>query len=214
MKKPSEIMNQIEAVLFASGDPVSCDRLGLCLGVPSAVAREQALELKALYDERGGALQVLLLEDRFQLCSRSQYAQPVRAALELHRNTPLSQAAMEVLAVIAYHQPATRAFIEQVRGVDSSRVVNTLVERQLIEEAGRLDLPGRPIGYRTTDLFLRSFGVSSLEQLPPLPAPEKPSAMEPFLDEAQSSGAALTSQNADLGQITAEILPEKGEEQP
>ena len=103
-----------------------------------------------------------------QLCTKTEFEPYIRRAFEIKRNAPLSQAALEVLAIIAYNQPVTRAFAEQVRGVDSSGVISTLVEKGLIEEAGRLDLPGKPIAYRTTPLFLRSFGLESLEDLPPV----------------------------------------------
>ncbi len=104
------------------------------------------------------------------------YAGYVRKAIDIRRNTPLSQAAMEVLAIVAYNQPVTRAFIEQVRGVDCGAVVQGLVQKSLIEEKGRLELPGRPLLYGTTADFLRSFGLNSLEGLPPLPQKEEENA--------------------------------------
>ena len=104
--------------------------------------------------------------------TQEELASYVKAALDSHRQTPLSQAALECLAVIAYNQPVTKGFVEQIRGIDSSGVVNTLVEKGLIEEAGRLELPGRPIAYRTTDTFLRCFGLKSIDDLPPLPVQE------------------------------------------
>ena len=111
---------------------------------------------------------LLQLEDRWQLATKNEFADEVRRALDKRRNAPLSPAALEVLAIIAYNQPVSRSFIEQVRGVDSSSTVQTLIQKGLIEEAGRLDLPGRPVSFRTTDVFLRTFGISSLSQLPPL----------------------------------------------
>ena len=124
------------------------------------------------YAMRGGGLRILKLDNSYQMSTAPAYAQPVRRALDLRRNTPLSQAAMEVLSIIAYNQPVTRAFIEQVRGVDCSAVVQGLVQKGLIEEQGRLELPGRPLLYGTTDNFLRCFGMSTLSELPPLPQQE------------------------------------------
>ena len=112
---------------------------------------------------------MLRLGNRYQLCTRTEFAQSVRQALEIKRNAPLSQAAFEVLAVVAYNQPVTKSFVEQVRGVDCSGVVNTLCQKGLLEEKGRLELPGRPLLYGTTVEFLRCFSFSSLEDLPPLP---------------------------------------------
>lgn len=103
------------------------------------------------------------------MCTHEKYAPQIRAALETKRATPLSNAAMEVLTIIAYNQPVSKSFVENVRGIDSSSVINNLVEKGLVEEAGRLDVPGKPIVYRTTSVFLRSFGLSSVAELPPLP---------------------------------------------
>ena len=125
--------------------------------------------MKDRYEQESSGLLLVELEDSFQLCTKPEYASVVKQTMELRRNTPLSNAAMEVLAIIAYNQPVTRAFVEQVRGVDSSQTVLNLVEKGLVEEAGRLDIPGRPISYRTTQGFLRNFGMKSLEELPPLP---------------------------------------------
>ena len=113
-------------------------------------------------------------DDKYQICARSQYGEYIRSVLEIRRNSPLSQAAMEVLAIIAYNGQVTKNLIETVRGVDCSAVVSGLVAKGLIEEAGRLDLPGRPMLYATTPLFLRCFGLESLTQLPPLPRPAEP----------------------------------------
>ena len=127
---------------------------------------------------------ILKLEDSYQMTSNKKFADKVRAALDLRRNQPLSNAAMEVLAIIAYNQPVTRAFMEQVRGVDCSGVVATLCEKELIEEAGRLDLPGRPIAFKTTANFLRAFSLSSLEELPALPANANAKELATPLEEA------------------------------
>ena len=126
-------------------------------------------KLAAELDERGSGLCVLKLDDRYQLCSRTQFADIIRSVLEVKKNSPLSSAALEVLAIVAYNQPITRSYIEQVRGVDCSGVISTLCQRDLIEEMGRLDLPGRPLLYGTTPEFLKCFCLASLSELPELP---------------------------------------------
>ena len=161
---------RILAVLFAAGEPLELERLAEGLGVDKAALRQALERLQGRLQEAGLPLELLKMEDRYQLCTKTEYASYVRRALDIRRNTPLSQAAMEVLAIIAYNQPVTRAFVEQIRGVDSSSAVNSLVARDLVEEAGRLELPGRPIAYRTTANFLRCFGLQSLEQLPDITA--------------------------------------------
>lgn len=157
---------ELFAILFASGDPVELDRLAQALELDMPTADRLVASVADYLEEDGSPLRLIRLEDHCQLCTREEYAPVVRRAMEIRRNVPLSQAAMECLAIIAYNQPVTRGFVEQVRGVDSSGVVSSLVEKGLIEEAGRMDLPGRPISYRTTALFLRCFGLASLEELP------------------------------------------------
>ncbi len=164
-----EIYRAIEAMLFASGEPVSVGRLGEVLGLDEKAVTAFCLQLTDKYEEKGSALEIIRIEDKFQLCTKAQYASYIRAMLEMRRNTPLSQAAMEVLAVIAYNEPVTRNLVEQVRGVDCSGVISSLLAKGLIEEKGRLDLPGRPMQYKTSDLFLRCFGMQSLAELPRLP---------------------------------------------
>ena len=151
-------------------------RLAEVLELDEETAVRLAEDLMQDINTRGGGLRMLRLDDRYQLCTNADYAGYVRKALEIRRNTPLSQAAMEVLAIVAYNQPVTRAFIEQVRGVDCGAVVQGLVQKSLIEEKGRLELPGRPLLYGTTADFLRSFGLNSLEGLPPLPQKEEENA--------------------------------------
>jgi segregation and condensation protein B len=160
---------QIEAVLFASGEPVSAARLAELLEVEEETVRQVVTLMKDDYEAEERGILLVTLGESFQLVTKDCYAGLIREALEIRRNTPLSQAAMEVLSIIAYNQPVTKSFVEQVRGVESGQIVNNLVEKGLVEEAGRLDVPGRPVAYRTTLQFLRCFGISSLEQLPPLP---------------------------------------------
>ena len=163
---------QIFSVLFAAGEPVETARVAQAIGADEETVLRYLPALQDSLDQAGIPLQILRLGDRLQLSTLEAFAPVIQDALALRRNIPLSQAALEVLAVAAYNQPVTRALIERVRGVDSSGVVNSLIEKQLLEEAGRLDLPGRPLSYRTTPHFLRTFGLESLEQLPPLPATE------------------------------------------
>ena len=161
---------RIFSILFAAGEPLEAARVAQAAGLDEAAVDKYLPALRESLEEAGVPLQLLRLDGKLQLATLPQFAPAIREALELRRGSPLSQAAMEVLAVVAYNQPVTRAFVEQVRGVDSAGVLSALVEKQLVEEAGRLELPGRPIAYRTTDRFLRSFGLESLEDLPALPA--------------------------------------------
>ncbi len=167
--KNNELMGKIEAILFAGGEPVALDRIAQVLGVRTYAVEEILAALKKKYNTRNSGIHLLVLGDAAQFCTNPAFIEPVRAALDLKRNTPLSQAAMEVLAVVAYNQPVTKAFVEQVRGVDCSGVVGSLVQKGLLEERGRLELPGRPLLYGTTENFLRCFQLSSIDQLPPPP---------------------------------------------
>ena len=159
----------IEALLFASGEPISLDRLSEASGIEPETVVKLIDRLDRKYNVSDSAIRVLRLENSYQLSTREEYAPYIKRAMENKRQARLSPAALEVLAVVAYNQPVTKAFVEQVRGTDSSGVINTLVERELLYEAGRLELPGRPITYKTTDNFLRCFKLESLAQLPSLP---------------------------------------------
>ncbi len=165
-----ELESAIEGILFAAGDPVGVERLCLALeqdrDTVDAVCRRLADRYS--YERRG--MRLVQLDASWQMCSAPEHAAVIRRTLESRRPAKLSQPALEVLAIIAYFQPATRAYVDQVRGVDSAYTVGLLLERELIEECGRLAVPGRPIQYRTTKNFLRTFGLSSLEELPELPA--------------------------------------------
>ena len=171
-----ELENKIEAVLFASGDPVAQDKLCDELGI---LPKELERVIRSLSDRfEGTALTVLRLGTAYQLTTRPLYGEVIQKVLAANRNTQLSPAAMEVLAVVAYNQPVTKSFVEQVRGVDSSGVITNLVNKSLVEEAGRLELPGRPIAYRTTAHFLRCFGLDSLDALPPIQERDEDMAAE------------------------------------
>ena len=168
-----ELESALEGVLFAAGEPVGVERLCLGLDTDRTTIDNVAQQLmdKYRYERRG--LRLIRLENSYQLCSAPEYADYIRRTLENRKPARLSQPALEVLAVIAYHQPVTRAYVDQVRGVDSSYTVGLLLERELIRECGRLAVPGRPILYQTTNNFLRSFGLSSLDELPELPDASK-----------------------------------------
>lgn len=170
--KLNESIAIIEAVLFAHGDPITPEKLSEASGIDIETTVKLIDQLERRYNVHESGLQIIRLNNGFQITTRPEYASYIKSALETRKQQPLSQAAMETLSIVAYNQPVTKSFVEQVRGIDSSSVVNTLVERDLLEEAGRLDLPGRPVAYRTTDTFLRCFGISSLAELPPLPNQE------------------------------------------
>ena len=159
----------LEAVLFAGGDPIDVDKLCLALEITESEVLELVEILKEKYADENSGIELLQLNSAYQLAAKKDFAPYIKTALEIKKNTMLSPAAMEVLAVVAYNQPVTKSFVEHVRGVDSSGVVNSLVEKGLLVEAGRLDLPGRPIAYKTTDGFLRSFQLTGLGDLPPVP---------------------------------------------
>ncbi len=167
--KINEYASAIEAILFASGEGVSLDRLCLALETDKQTVLDAIDMIKSRFDKADSGIELIKLEDSFQLTTKSKYAEVIRKVFEMKRSTPLSQAAFEVLAVVAYNQPVTRAYIEQVRGVDCSGVIASLSQKMLIEECGRLDLPGRPLLYRTTENFLRCFSLESIADLPPIP---------------------------------------------
>ena len=172
----------LEAVLFAAGDAVSIERLAAALETTPAELLTAAAALEDRYDFENRGILLLRLEDKLQLATRPQYAPYVRRVTESRRPPSLSPAALEVLTIIAYRQPVTRAFIDQLRGVDSANTVSSLAEKGFIEEAGRLDVPGRPVLFRTTEQFLRSFSLSSIDELPALPALEENEQMEFNMD--------------------------------
>lgn len=165
----NEIAAALEAILFASGDPVPAERIALVLGVDEAQLNQAAKTLETRYGETQSGLRLLRLDKSLQLCSAPEYAELITRALEQRKPPKLSAAALEVLSVVAYFQPVTRAYIDQIRGVDSSYTVGVLTERGLIEPCGKLDVPGRPTLYRTGETFLRTMNIQSLDELPTLP---------------------------------------------
>ena len=153
----------IEAILFACGTPAELTKIAQALEIKEEKAEELLKSLMDDYSSRKSGIKIVRLGKSYQMCTEKEYAEIIRTVLDLRRNSPLSQAALEVLAIIAYNQPVTKAFVEQIRGVDCSGVVSSLVARELIEEKGRLELPGRPLIYGTTENFLRCFNVSDEE---------------------------------------------------
>lgn len=165
----TELKCAIEAILFASGVPVPLETISNAI---EQKPKQTALLMKELmkeYNNGTHGIGIVRLEESYQMCSKKEYGEYIRRVMDIKRNAPLSQAGLEVLAVVAYNQPVTKAFIEQVRGVDCSGVIGSLTTKGLIEEKGRLELPGRPLLYGTTDNFLRCFQLESLDDLPSLP---------------------------------------------
>lgn len=167
-----ETVSAIEAILFAAGHPITYEKLSSVLGIPSYDVMRILRTMEPQYNnedsERG--LLLLLLEDSCQLCTKEKFAPLIKEALGIRRGGNLSASSLEVLAIIAYNQPCTRSYVDMVRGVDSGYSVNTLQEKGLIEQRGRLDVPGRPILYGTTEDFLRVFGINSVDELPTVAA--------------------------------------------
>ena len=171
-REMKEIEAAVEGILFASGEPVHIDRICLAAELDRPTAELVLQKLMDYYRFERRGMRLLRLEDSWQLCSAPEYADVIRRAFEIRKPAKLSQPALEVLTIIAYYQPTTRAYVDQIRGVDSSYTVGLLLDRHLIEECGRLQVPGRPRLYRTTKAFLRAFHLNSLEDLPEMPGME------------------------------------------
>lgn len=167
-----EIEAAIEGILFASGEPVNIDRICVALELDRPTVELVLQKLADYYSFERRGMRLVRMEDSYQLCSAPEYADYIRKAFEIRKPAKLSQPALEVLTIIAYYQPTTRAYVDQIRGVDSSYTVGLLLDRHLIEECGRLQVPGRPRLYRTTKTFLRAFHLNSLEDLPEMPGLE------------------------------------------
>ena len=167
-----ELEAAVEGILFASGGPVHIDRICLALDIDRLSAEQVLQRLSDYYAYERRGVRLIRMEDTWQMCSAPDYADIIRKAFEIRKSAKLSQPALEVLSIIAYYQPTTRAYVDQVRGVDSAYTVGLLLDRKLIEECGRLQVPGRPRLYRTTKNFLRAFHLTSLEDLPDLPGME------------------------------------------
>ena len=197
-----EIEAALEGILFASGEPVHIDRICLALELDRATAELVLQKLGDYYSYERRGIRLVRMEDSWQLCSAPEYADSIRKAFEIRKPAKLSQPALEVLTIIAYYQPTTRAYVDQVRGVDSSYTMGLLQERKLIEECGRLQVPGRPRLYRTTKEFLRVFHLSSLEELPEMPGLEADGQLRldtdgAILDPTQLTAAAESEPDAE-----------------
>lgn len=203
-----DIYSAIEAILFAAGESVPAARISLVLDTDEHEILRIAAELAQRYEAEGRGMRILRLDDKLQMCSAPEYAPFITKTLEQRKPPMLSPPALETLAIVAYFQPVTRAYIEKVRGVDSSYTVSVLVERGLIEACGRLDAPGRPTLFRTTDVFLRTMGISRLDQLPELPDMNNGEGLEK-LQEAINQ----LQENEKDGQITMEDVVEKAAEE-
>ena len=167
-----ELESALEAILFASGEPVQVDRICVALDIDRPTVEQLLQKLMDYYAYERRGIRLLKIDDSWQLCSSPDYAETIRKAFEIRKPAKLSQPALEVLTIIAYYQPTTRAYVDQIRGVDSSYTVGLLLDRHLIEECGRLQVPGRPRLYRTTQSFLRACHLNSLEDLPQMPGLE------------------------------------------
>ncbi len=208
----NEMIPAFEAVLFAAGEPVEIDKFSTVFEVDFETVEQVMDLLKERLEKSESAVKLIRLDFSYQLCTKKEYAENIRAVLDLRRRSPLSQAALEVLAVIAYNQPVTKAYVEQVRGVDCSGVVSTLVEKGLLEEKGRLELPGRPLLYGTTDNFLRCFSLESLDDLPEVPE-------DTFVEDSNGQLKMLSTEVLELAEkmseevdSLADDIPPAGEE--
>jgi len=164
----------VESILFASGEPIEQNKLAEVLEIEPERLDMIVQELKEGYIAESRGFDILTLDISYQMCSSRYYGEVTKKALDHRRNTPLSNAALEILSIVAYNQPVTKAYVEQIRGVDCFYGINALIEKGLIEENGKLDAPGRPWLYGTTSDFLRCFGLQSLAELPALPRLENP----------------------------------------
>ena len=203
MENKNNVIARLEAMLFACDDPVEASRLADVLELDVESVTKMLSCLSDTYEERNSGLRLIRVDGKYQICTREEYGDDVRKLLEIKKNTPLSQAAFEVLAIIAYNKTVTKSFIEQIRGVDCSGSISNLVQKGLIEEKGRLDLPGRPLVYGTTDRFLRCFSLSSLDDLPDLPNHE---------EENKENGQTTLFDEEKNDTMIEELNKEEGEE--
>ena len=198
-----ELLAAVEAILFAAGEPIAASRVALVLDVETETVISCAKELAQAYEESQSGIRLVRMGESLQLCSAPEFSTYVLRALEQRRPPRLSQSALEALAVVAYFQPVTRAYIDQVRGVDSSYTVSSLLDRGLIEAAGKLEAPGRPTLYQTSALFLRTMGISDLEELPVLPdltASEGTEKLQAAIRELENRGKQMEIQTEDEAQ--------------
>jgi len=202
------IEGAIEAILYAAGYPVKYAKIAEVLGLDvrntKKIIEHMSEEFNSEKSKRG--INLLVFEETCQFCTKEQYAPYIREALGIRRGGNLSASSMEVLAVVAYNQPVTRSFVDQVRGVDSSYAFNSLIDKALIEACGRLDAPGRPMLYITTEKFLRVFGINSLSELPATETMLPPKEETPVIatDSEDDEGGEVSIEEAERETADAE----------
>ncbi len=199
----TEIERAVEAVLFATGEPIELSRISEILEVDEESLEKIITKLRDDYDFDQRGIRIVKLENSYQMCSSPRCAEFVRKALETRKAPKLTPPLLEVLSVIAYRQPTTRAYVEQVRGVDCTYSIASLVDKGLIKESGRLDVPGKPILYRTTKDFLRVFGLESINDLPELPEFADTEDRQVSFNDVTEAEKAVAEQTAD--EIEAEF---------
>lgn len=182
----NDIQRGIMAILFAAGEPVAAQRMASVLEVPLDQLHAEVQTMMDILAYNRSGIRILRLEDAYQMCSSGEMAPYVTKTLETRKPPKLSTSQLETLTVIAYYQPATKAYVEQIRGVDSAYSISALLTKKLIEECGRLNVPGRPIQYRTTPDFLRTFGLQSLDALPEIERMSFGAAKQMTLEQLQS----------------------------
>lgn len=205
-----EIEAAVEAILFASGEPLQVKRLCTALELARPAVERALTDLRDHYAFEQRGIRLAQMDDSWQLCSAPEYGDAVHRALEVRKPAKLSQPALEALTIIAYYQPTTRAYVDQIRGVDSSYTVSLLLNRGLIEECGHLQAPGRPLLYRTTKQFLRAFHLNSLEELP-----ELENLTDPVLQTETAGDPAAEAEEqmrlGEQGELVGPEMPEKPE---
>lgn len=199
-----EMKRAVEAILFAAGESVEISRIGEALELTPKKAEKLLEELTEEFNSQNHGFKIMRYKDSYQFVTHKEYEEQIRRVMDLNRKKPLSQAAMEVLAVIAYNQPVTKAFVEQIRGVDCSGVIGSLTVKGLIEERGRLELPGRPLLYGTTENFLRCFNISSIEELPTIPQSDKEENSEENISEKENSEDTITGTPKEIIEMAVE----------
>ena len=203
-----EVEAAIEGILFASGEPVQVDRICVALDLDRPTVEQVLQKLMDTYAYERRGIRLVRMEDCWQMCSAPEYAAYITKALEQRKPPVLSQPALETLAVVAYFQPVTRAYVDQVRGVDSSYTVSMLQDRGLIEECGRLEVPGRPAVFRTTDVFLRTMGISSMTELPPLPEVSAGEGMDKLKEAIDKLQSAENGEQLSIDDVSGEASEE------
>lgn len=199
-----EMKRAVEAILFAAGESVEISRIAEALELTPKKAEKLLEEITEEFNSQNHGFKIMRYKDSYQFVTHKEYEEQIRRVMDLNRKKPLSQAAMEVLAVIAYNQPVTKAFVEQIRGVDCSGVIGSLTIKGLIEERGRLELPGRPLLYGTTENFLRCFNISSIEELPPIPQSDKEENSEENISENENSEDTVTGTPEEIIEMAVE----------